>query len=317
MSNRNSPERWKEDVRMSVDFYNDWFLRFAPSAFRNSRVEATKAVENALVNSNYFRDISSNMLKQYPSIVTTLRMSTCPPIAVDRLIGLSGVSKNLIECMEKKGVVPPNTTSFQLDKIVDIISRLLDKDIFPWLNSSIIPEDNETFRAATVIADRLCGSLANPIIRNAQESRQLLEIEQWLITRGYKKVPSGQKLTWQKMEPGTFSFRLVVPIHQISDGEPRSVNIPIDAVIMPITASQGDFPFLLEAKSAGDFTNVNKRRKEEAVKFSQLQATYGKKTRLVLFLCGYFDTGYLGYSAAEGLDWVWEHRIQDLENFGI
>jgi hypothetical protein len=32
-----------------------------------------------------------------------------------------------------------------------------------------------------------------------------------------------------------------------------------------------------------------------------------------LFLCGYFDSGYLGYEAAEGIDWVWEHRISDLE----
>lgn len=29
------------------------------------------------------------------------------------------------------------------------------------------------------------------------------------------------------------------------------------------------------------------------------------------------DTGYLGYEAAEGLDWVWEHRIDDLAQLGI
>ena len=34
-------------------------------------------------------------------------------------------------------------------------------------------------------------------------------------------------------------------------------------------------------------------------------------------LCGYFDSGYLGYEAAEGIDWVWEHRIGDLEEFGL
>lgn len=28
--------------------------------------------------------------------------------------------------------------------------------------------------------------------------------------------------------------------------------------------------------------------------------------RFILFLCGYFDSGYLGYEAAEGIDWVWE-----------
>lgn len=76
-------------------------------------------------------------------------------------------------------------------------------------------------------------------------------------------------------------------------------------------------PLLVEAKSAGDFANVNKRRKEEAVKMSQLRLTYGDDVRYVLFLCGYFDSGYLGYEAAEGIDWVWEHRIADFEEFGL
>ena len=49
----------------------------------------------------------------------------------------------------------------------------------------------------------------------------------------------------------------------------------------------------------------------------QLRATYGKDIKFNLFLCGYFDSGYLGYEAAEGIDWVWEHRIDDLKAFGI
>ena len=34
-------------------------------------------------------------------------------------------------------------------------------------------------------------------------------------------------------------------------------------------------------------------------------------------ICAYFDTGYLGYEAAEGIDWVWEHRIEDLLKAGV
>lgn len=67
----------------------------------------------------------------------------------------------------------------------------------------------------------------------------------------------------------------------------------------------------MEAKSAGDYTNTNKRQKEEATKAHQLRAKYGKNIDFVLFLCGYFDAGYLGYEAAEFIDWVWEHRIDD------
>ena len=101
------------------------------------------------------------------------------------------------------------------------------------------------------------------------------------------------------------------------EGGKKTVNIPIDAVVMRKGNKKGNFPIFFEAKSAGDFTNTNKRRKEEAVKMTQLRTTYGKKVQFNLFLCGYFDTGYLGYEAAEGIDWVWEHRIEDLAKFGI
>ena len=117
------------------------------------------------------------------------------------------------------------------------------------------------------------------------------------------------------MQPGTFSFRLNVPAEQ--EGTGRQVNIPVDAVIMPKGAKTGDMPLLVEAKSAGDFTNVNKRRKEEAAKMSQLRQSHGDDVRFILFLCGYFDGGYLGYEAAEGIDLVWEDRIEDLRGFGL
>jgi len=97
----------------------------------------------------------------------------------------------------------------------------------------------------------------------------------------------------------------------------KQINIPIDAVVMPRKSKAGTFPILIEAKSAGDFANTNKRRKEEAVKISQLRRTYGPQVQFILFLCGYFDSGYLGYEAAEGIDWVWEHRIDDLKKLGL
>jgi hypothetical protein len=100
-------------------------------------------------------------------------------------------------------------------------------------------------------------------------------------------------------------------------GAERSVNVPIDVVIQPRQPQPSGFPILVEAKSAGDFTNTNKRRKEEATKVKQLRARYGENLPFILFLCGYFDSGYLGYEAAEGLDWVWEHRSEDLEKIGI
>jgi hypothetical protein len=114
------------------------------------------------------------------------------------------------------------------------------------------------------------------------------------------------------MEPGTFTFRTNVMV-----GDTLKIKIPIDVIIQPKELRPGSIPIFIEAKSAGDFTNVNKRRKEEAMKVNQLRNTYGPSTQYVLFLCGYFDSGYLGYEAAEGIDWVWEHRIEDLDKLGL
>ena len=102
-------------------------------------------------------------------------------------------------------------------------------------------------------------------------------------------------------------------------GRLNSINVPIDAVVAPFIHDRAvdPSPLLIEAKSAGDFTNTNKRRKEEATKIAQLRATYGADVRFILLLCGYFDSGYLGYEAAEGIDWVWEHRLEDLTYFGL
>ena len=97
----------------------------------------------------------------------------------------------------------------------------------------------------------------------------------------------------------------------------NKVKIPIDVVIQPKKPRPSKLPILFEAKSAGDFTNVNKRRKEEAKKMSQLRTQFGKDVEFVLFLCGYFNAGYLGYEAAEGMDWIWEQRIEDMKQLGL
>ena len=317
--NLDKPQHWKEDVARSVDMYNDWFMNFAPQAFRSTRLQTTKDVEAALSATSNLTDIQPEMLRKHPEILPTLRMSTCPPLAVDRLIGLSGVSPNLVRSMEAEHRLPARMIAEDIDleltKIAGIIEKMSDPDIFVWLRRSQAATAAEVHRAATIIADRLCGAVANPIIRNAQEKRQLSVIKNWLEARGYKQVVSGEKIKFNTMARGTFSFRMNVPVKL--EGGIRSVNIPVDAIIMGKTAKTGDLPLFLEAKSAGDFTNTNKRRKEEAVKMAQLRTTYGSDVRFNLFLCGYFDSGYLGYEAAEGIDWIWEHRIDDMALFGI
>lgn len=318
--NRDKPDRWKADVATSVDMYNSWFMDFAPQAFRDTRIKVTEVVASTLKATKNLKTLQPEILRQNPGILPTLRMCTCPPIARDRLIGLANVAKSVVDRMEVTEKLPVRLTEARLDeelrKMTDIVTRLADRDIFPWLDSNQTPLESEIYRAATIVADRLCGSSADPIVRNAQETRQLREIAAWLDGRGYCLLPASQRVKFDEMPPGTYSFRLNIPVNLAEEGG-KTVNIPVDAVIMRKTAQPGDRPFLVEAKSAGDFTNVNKRRKEEARKVQQLNATYGNTIEFVLFLCGYFDSGYLGYEAAEGIDWIWEHRINDFAEFGL
>lgn len=316
--NRDKVDLWKADVATSVDFYNEWFMAFAPGAFRETRIATTEQVASALVLTENLTNITPETLRANPSVLSMLRMATCPPIARDRLIGLAGVSPNLVKTMEDSQRVPPTMKEAeliaQLGKIGDIIERMADPDIFVWKQRRDQGTKEEVQRASTIVADRLCGAVANPIIRNAQEKRQLASIKLWLEARGYRELNSSEINGLTTMPTGTFAFRFNVPITM--DGG-KQVNIAIDVVIMGKNARQGDFPALFEAKSAGDFTNTNKRRKEEAIKMQQLRRTYGAAITFDLFLCGYFDSGYLGYEAAEGIDWVWEHRIDDLAEFGF
>jgi hypothetical protein len=99
-----------------------------------------------------------------------------------------------------------------LAKIADTISRMLDADIFPWIASQAKPTEEERHRASTIVADRLCGAVSDPIIRNAQEKRQLAMIADYLQQRGYqqKAHPAGTPLN--QMEPGTFTFRMNVVV---------------------------------------------------------------------------------------------------------
>ncbi|HTY11501.1 MAG TPA: XamI family restriction endonuclease [Bacteroidota bacterium] len=317
--NSDKPQNWKSDITLSVDFYNRWFMRFAPEAYRKTRVETTKQVESALQSTDNLLDIRPEILKDDPSVLPILRMATAPPIARDRLIGLAQVSPNLVKSMESDNRIPPqmktSEVAAELRKIGSVISELADEDIFTWLRSKSKPTKDEVYRASTVVADRLCGAVADPIIRNAQEKRQLASVKKWLEDRGYRYIDFRHGLKMESMEPGTFSFRFNVQVKQT--GRSEQVNIPIDIIIKPLKGPKSHLPILVEAKSAGDFANTNKRRKEEAMKVAQLRATYGKGVQFILFLCGYFDSGYLGYEAAEGIDWVWEHRMEDLAKLGL
>ncbi len=309
MLNSDKPELWDENIELSVLQYNRWFTHFAPKAFRETRAGTAEMVKRTIEASRDLGGLTADVILKHPSILETLRMCCCPPIARDRLIGLARVPDSVVDTLEE-GKLPTRMNAQLLktnvNKIVTILKAMLDEDLFPWLEPERTATDAERTRASTVIADRLCFARTNPIVRNAQEERQITEIKQYLRPKGYvEERPASLKL----MRPGTFCFRYNVQV--TTEGGP--VNIPIDAIISPLTPRPGKLPIMIECKSAGDFANVNKRRKEEGQKGRQLRTEFGDQLTYLLFICGYFGKTYLQYEAGEQFDWVWEHRIADFD----
>lgn len=149
--NADKPQRWKEDIARSVDLFNDWFMKFAPKAYWDSRTETTKDVEQALVFSKDLTQLTGDILQANPGILPTLRMSCCPPLARDRLIGLASVSISLVKTMELSAIPPRmrlDALKRDLAGIIGIITRMLDGDIFPWLSAKKSPTELERHRAS-------------------------------------------------------------------------------------------------------------------------------------------------------------------------
>ena len=203
-----------------------------PKAFRETRVEVTKHVEQAVIDTDDLRKLTPELLLAGPRILQTLRMSCCPPLAVDRLVGLAYTSKSLVGTMEEgklalrmaKGVLRTH-----LENILAVITKLLRPHIFVWLPENRKPTKAERHRASTIVADRLTGAVANPIIKNAQEKRQLAEIDAYLAKKGYKRKPHPAGVTLTKMEPGTFCFHYAVA----TGAETHKVNVSVDVLIQP------------------------------------------------------------------------------------
>jgi len=246
--NRNNIDAWKSDVEKSVDFYNRWFLNFAPATFREARKQAVKRVRKAFRVTADGLNMTAAILNATPDMLAILRQMTCPPLARDRLAGLAGVNKTVVKHFEEG---KKESRCCKWEPILVVIRKLIDVDLLPWIEEGVCPKQLTRHRAALVVADRLCGALSDPIIRNAQESRQLVSISDYLKRKGYR---FSNPTSFAEMKPGEFAFHLNIPVqHGALDGE--SVNIPVDVAILPKTARQGDLPILIEAKSAGDFTN--------------------------------------------------------------
>ena len=309
--NADKPHLWKRDIAASVDQFNQWFMQFAPQAFRTTRVETTSYVKDALIATRDLRGLDAATLRASPGALPTLRMCTAPPLAVDRLVGVAGVNKSLIGRMEK-GKLATRMTAEDLEdnltRVCRVLTKLLDRDIFPWLDAGLDPTDHERDRASTIVADRLCSAVANDIVRGARKRHQLAVVTEYLESRGFRRCrhPADQQYT--TTPPGMYEFGVTLPLTMgIYD------RASFDVLIQQKHTLLNGMPILLDVRSTATAAGARNLRDADAKKLRDLRMTYGEAIPYALMLGGSFDPGYLGTQAAEGIDWVWQHRLNDLD----
>jgi hypothetical protein len=302
------PTDWQPDIDQSVGEYNEWYLAHAPDLWAEARGRAVLAAAEAMDLTDAFRSFTPDLLRQLPRLVTVGRIAVAPPWARDRLVYFAEVSKNLVTKMELENIIPQRARDVndQLERIAEVVNTALDPGLFVWLEQGRGPTALERDKALLVIGERLTRNFYDPLLRNAQERRQKALMGTWLRARGFEESP----VAAFSLQPGQFGMgRNVVAVRE--DGQPQ--NLPTDCVIRPLDT---DLPLVcLEMKSAGDFTNVNKRRKEESDKHDAYARAHGDKVLMLLQLFGYFDRTYLGFEASAGIDWAWDHRLEDLEEY--
>jgi type II restriction enzyme len=91
----------------------------------------------------------------------------------------------------------------------------------------------------------------------------------------------------------------------------------VDVLIKPLSYATDALPIFMEAKSMSDEVNPNKRQKEEAQKINNLIRMWGSRSAsdiiYLLLLGGTVPRRYLEVEAGSGIDWIWEHRVEDLK----
>ena len=72
MLNADKTQNWKNDTLDSIDYYNDWFLRFAPLTYREQRKVKKDEVERAFVVTEYLRKLTIEVMVKHPEILSVL-----------------------------------------------------------------------------------------------------------------------------------------------------------------------------------------------------------------------------------------------------
>jgi hypothetical protein len=312
-ANLDKPHLWKQDMQASADHYNRWFIEFAPRAFMEAKARFARAVEQALLDSRGMRELSPKLLVSSRQILSILRASCSPPLGIRRLAALAHVSQGFLASLEHSTANVANSGGCQpeLRTVCQTISSLLDREAFPWLEGAKQPSEDERTAASRAIADRWCSATAVETVACARRTQQLSVLSVYLDSLGYREIANPGQV-YSPDGPGTYTCFVSVPV-----GAGGNAIVLVDAAIQPIEARRYGTPVLLRAQSRGSFAESARMRLSHRSAARALRITYGRSMPFLLLLGGYTGAAYLGAQAAEGIDWVWQHRVADLHVFGV
>lgn len=305
--NSKFPERWEQDRAIAKTQIIQWLAAADDSSELRATIESnTYAALRLLVGTE---NLAAVIFKR-PQTLEVLRFLTRRQIGTSQMATFLGITTNKLESFEAG-----RNTSLEIAKdAAAILATELDTSVAGWILDSREPSSEELSRSTWIASDRMLLRKTSTELRYKHEPRQLGKLEHYLKSQGYTEVPGSSIGDPRKgMHKGNYAFRVNVE-GTTSDG--LSLKQTVDALIKPFSKSDNLLPIFLEAKSMTDEVNPNKRQKEEAQKVESARRrwqTNGEKLNFILLLGGTVPRRYLEVEAGSDLDWIWEHRVEDLE----
>lgn len=306
--NANSPDRWEEDRVRARDEIVDWLAITVNTEELRNEYEGSASEALDLLRQTF--DISKS-IRISPQILPILRSWTRRDIGTSQFATFVDLGESVLRQIEASRKAPPEDFIERAGRLIEIE---LDYGLLPWLKEKRSPSTAEQTRATVVAADRILRRRSATNLRYLHEPRQLTKLADLLDDLDYREHKFSQLVDpLHDVPPGTYSFRCNVS-GLTSEGLELKQNV--DVLIKPHKADKNELPIFVEAKSMTDEVNPNKRQKEEAQKVNNLKRMWEmrnpKPVVYVLLLGGTVPRRYLEVEAGSGLDWVWEHRVEDL-----
>lgn len=307
--NADKVQRWRLDLTAAETQFHRWLQGPGQEAYRAARDSAVRDVLGLLARTHDLRDLTTDTLRSSPATITPLRMCTAPPLARDRLVSLARSERPIITTMERDRLparMSARELDAQLERICAVIQEFLDPDVFCWLGGGEDPTPAQREHAARLVADRQCDAAADRIMRHARQNHQRQLMRDWLNSRGYRERDQQPGQDLLDMATGSFFLGKVMV-----GADSRTQDVRLDGVIAP----QRRGPTLL-IKTVSEADVAKSDRPLKAAVCQRLRRIVPDSATLTLLLGGVVDPIYLRTLASQGLDWVWEHRIEDLEQAG-